>query len=121
MQMPDLPSSILHTRQGIESLFPSTGTEITCRTFLLLAELIAPAHPRSVTYETAKKSHGDRSKISHAFRKPSITAQWLRAWLLLRDALQAVLQRGRMPSEEDLTRTTLTDYQPPKEEEAVES
>jgi hypothetical protein len=48
-----------------------------------LAELIAPAQPRTATYETEKKSYGDRSKISHGVQKAVDDAQWLRAWLLL--------------------------------------
>lgn len=67
--MPELESSILHIWQGIESLFPSISTEITYRTSLLLAELLAPLRPRSETYETAKKSYGDRSKISQVLKR----------------------------------------------------
>jgi len=107
--MPDLGSSILHIWQGIESLFPSISTEITFRTSLLLAELLVPLHPRSVTYETARKSYGDRSKISHGSQKPVSMEHWARSWLLLRDALQAILLHGNMPSEEDLTRSLLND------------
>ncbi|MER8966572.1 hypothetical protein NKI25_12710 [Mesorhizobium sp. M0808] len=107
--IPDLGSSILHIWQGIEGLFPSISTEITFRTSLLLAELLAPLNSRSVTYEAAKKSYGDRSRISHGSQKPVSMENWARAWLLLRDALQAILLHGSMPNEEDLTRSLLKD------------
>ncbi|NSX95918.1 MULTISPECIES: HEPN domain-containing protein [Rhizobium/Agrobacterium group] len=105
--MPDLSSSILHCWQGIESLFPSISTEITFRTSLLLAELLEPLRPRQETYDTSKKSYGDRSKIAHGSQHQFGIEKWSRAWVLLRDAIQAILINRGLPSEEELTRNLL--------------
>jgi hypothetical protein len=105
--MPDLSSSILHCWQGIESLFPSISTEITFRTSLLLAELLEPLRPRQETYETSKKSYGDRSKIAHGSQHQFGIEKWSRAWVLLRDSIQAILINRGLPSEEVLTRNLL--------------
>ncbi len=105
--MPDLGSSILHIWQGIESLFPTVSTEITFRTSLLLAELISPLQNRAETYEASRASYKDRSRIAHGSEKEISLQQWLRAWLLLSRALEAVLDRGLLPNEEELTRGLL--------------
>jgi hypothetical protein len=101
--MPDLGSSILQIWQGIEGLFPSINTEVTFRTSLLLAELLSPLNSRRATYDTSKKSYGDRSRIAHGSQKAVSLEQWLRAWLLLRDAIQSVILRRSLPDEDELT------------------
>ena len=104
--MPDLSSSILHMRQALENLV-RVQSEITYRVSLLLAGLCAPIQPRALTYATAKKSYGDRSKIAHGSSSPVDNAQWMRAWGLLWNTCQAILLRGTIPSADDLTNELL--------------
>jgi hypothetical protein len=104
--MPDLGSSILQIWQGIERLF-GLNAEITFRVSLLLAELNAPVAERTDTYERARRSYKDRSQIAHGTQKPIDMPQWARAYGLLRETLQAVLARGTLPGEGELTRAFL--------------
>lgn len=101
--MPDIESSILQIWQGIESLFPTVSSEVTFRTSLLLAELISPLGGRRETYDMAKKSYSDRSRIVHGSQKSLSMVDWYRAWSLLRDALSGVLARKSLPKEDELT------------------
>lgn len=105
--LPDNGSSLLHLWQGIESLFPGIHAEVTFRTSLLLAELTSPVLNRIETYDNARKSYGDRSKIAHGSRSLVTTEKWTMAWVLLRNALNAVLERGELPKEEQLTKDLL--------------
>lgn len=100
--MPNLESSILQIWQGVEGLFPSVSTEITFRISLMLSQLISEISKRSQTYEAAKKSYRDRSKIAHGSKIEINQESWFRAWSLLRDALQCVLIRGELPTEDEL-------------------
>lgn len=104
--MPDMSSSILHMWQALENLI-RIQSEITYRTSLLLAEMCAPIQPRVLTYATAKKSYGDRSKIAHGSNSRVDNSQWMRAWGLLRNTCQAILLRGTIPSADDLTNELL--------------
>ncbi|MCV6579201.1 hypothetical protein OFL65_08665 [Pseudomonas aeruginosa] len=104
--MPDISSSILHMWQALENII-RIQSEITYRTSLLLAELCAPIQPRSLTYDTAKKSYGDRSKIAHGSSSSVDIFQWMRAWGLLQKTCQAILLRGGIPSADELTRELL--------------
>ncbi|MCV9944920.1 HEPN domain-containing protein [Rhizobium sp. BT-175] len=101
--MPDVSSSILHTWQGIESLFPTVNAEVTFRTSILLAMLLARFEDKVDTFNKSKKSYGVRSKISHGSQAESSMEQWMEAWSLLRDALKSVMLWNRLPSEQDLT------------------
>lgn len=100
--MPDYGTSVLHIWQGIESLFPSISMEISFRASLLLAELLSSLRSRTETYEAAKKSYGDRSRIAHGSQKPVSDAQWARAWGLLQDSLQSILLERGLADEETL-------------------
>lgn len=105
--MPDLGSSILHIWQALEALF-KVSTEIRFRNALLLAELCADIEDRSATYENAKKSYVDRSKIAHGSAADVSMEQWMRAWQLIRNAVKAIRLRGQLPSEDALTTQMLT-------------
>lgn len=105
--MPTLGSSILHIWQGLEALFPSINLEVSFRISLALAELSSPITPRADTYERAKLSYSDRSKIAHGSRKAVSFEQWLHAWLLICDAGRAILERNALPTEEALTKEML--------------
>jgi hypothetical protein len=101
--MPDLSSSILHTWQGIESLFPTVNAEVAFRTSILLAMLIARFEDKVETFNKSKKSYGVRSKIAHGSQAESTIEQWMQAWSMLRDALKSVILWQGLPSEQDLT------------------
>ncbi len=101
--MPDLGSSILHAWQGIESLFPSVNAEVTFRTSILLAMLLARFEDKVETFNKSKKSYGVRSKIAHGSQAEINLEQWMQAWSLLRDAAKSAILWGRLPSEQDLT------------------
>ena len=100
--MPDLSSSILHMWQALENLF-GIDREVTYRTSLMLAEMCSPVESRASTYRIAKKSYGDRSKIAHGSTSRVDTTQWMRAWSLMQNSVQAVLDRGTIPSASELT------------------
>lgn len=100
--MPDFPSSIMNMWQAMENLF-GIDREVTYRNAFMLAELCAPIESRANTYNLAKKSYGDRSKIAHGSSSPVDTEQWMRAWGLLRNAALAILNRKGLPTASELT------------------
>lgn len=101
--IPDVPSSIIHSWQGIESLFPSVNAEVTFRISILLAMLMARTEDKVEIFNKSKRSYAVRSRIAHGSSKKVGIEEWMEAWSLLRDALKAIIQWKRLPSEQDLT------------------
>lgn len=106
--IPDLSSSLLHTWQGIEALFPNVSTEVSFRLGLLVSQLCAPVRSdRLKTYEEAKRSYGRRSRAAHGSGGKLEHRDWVDAWDLLILSLSACLARMALPSEDVLTRELL--------------
>jgi hypothetical protein len=100
--IPDLGASILEIWQGIESLFPTVTAEVSFRIALLVSQLCAPIRNPGATYKETKRKYGIRSKIVHGSSSKINGEDWEGAWLTLCSSLRAVIERGKLPSEEEL-------------------
>ena len=100
--IPDLGASILGIWQGIESLFPSVTTEVSFRLALLVSQLCAPLRNPGETFRETKKKYGVRSKIAHGSCPKSNADDWTGAWVSLCACLRGVVERKKLPTEEEL-------------------
>jgi hypothetical protein len=98
----DVPQSILHIWTAIESLFPKVTTEVTFRVSLNLAQLSQSGPARSAYLNEVKKAYSVRSNIAHGTNRKLKEKDWDTAWNILLDACRAILQRQRLPTEDQL-------------------
>lgn len=92
----------------MEALFPKVSTEVSFRLALYLAQLQQIELPSEV-FQRTRAAYNLRSRIAHS--GPKITdTQWREAWDLLISAASAILQRGRLPSEDELLNEILTKH-----------
>lgn len=102
-----ISQSILHIWAGLESLFPSVNTEVSFRLALYLTQLNVTDTDKRMYFSTIQKAYRTRSKIAHGSIEEASTDDWKTTWELLCDACRSVLQRGNLPSEDDLLRELL--------------
>ncbi|MES3675891.1 HEPN domain-containing protein [Halomonas elongata] len=102
--LPSLDQSLLHLWCALEALFPKVNTEVSFRLGLYLAQLIGPAEEREAVFQCARKEYNIRSKVAHGARQGIALEDWERAWQLLLDAGNAIVDRGSLPAEDDLLR-----------------
>lgn len=100
----NLDQSVLHLWSGLESLFPDVGAELSFRIALYVAQLCEKSEVRLDTYKRVRDSYGLRSRITHGTTRSISLAQWEETWSLLLNVYNAVIERGMMPSENDLLR-----------------
>lgn len=100
----DTGQSLLHVWTGLESIFPKVQSEVSFRLALYLAQLQAPLGDRKDFFQRAKRSYGDRSKVAHggAIKAKAGEDPWLEAWSILTHTVCAMLERRRVPTEEEL-------------------
>ncbi|MCP3014820.1 HEPN domain-containing protein [Nocardiopsis dassonvillei] len=102
--LPERNQSLLHIWTGLEALFPRVQSEVSFRIALYLAQLQYGDYSKMEVFEKARRSYGDRSKISHGgnIKERDDRDPWHIAWTLLMDSIKSIMQRGKVPSEEEL-------------------
>ncbi len=100
-QLGSRDQSILHVWCAIEGLFPKVSTEVSFRVALYLAQLIK-ADDRLAYHRRVKKAYDLRSRLAHGSRRDTTHDEWLDAWGLLMDAINALLVRGALPDDDEL-------------------
>ncbi|WP_018142068.1 HEPN domain-containing protein [Thioalkalivibrio sp. ALJ7] len=100
--LPSLDQSLLHLWCALEALFPEVNSEVSFRLALHLAQLIGPPDEREAVFQRARKEYKIRSKVAHGSRRGIVQGDWERAWQLLLDAGNAIVDRGDLPAEDDL-------------------
>lgn len=104
-----IEQSLLHIWCGVEALFPKVSTEVSFRLALYLAQLQQIELPSEV-FQRTRAAYNLRSRIAHGSGPKVTDAQWREAWDLLISAASAILQRGRLPSEDELLNEILTKH-----------
>ncbi|MGW3337415.1 hypothetical protein ACWDCL_08055 [Streptomyces sp. NPDC001009] len=101
--------SLLHVWTGLESIFPKVQSEVSFRLALYLAQLQAPLGDRQEFFQRAKRSYGDRSKVAHggAIKAKDGVDPWMEAWSILTHTVCAMIERCRVPTEEELIQELL--------------
>lgn len=94
--------SLLHVWSALEALFPTVNTELSFRIALYLAQLIGSKTDRIAWFDKARASYGLRSKVTHGSKQNISSQEWRDTWLLLMEAVNAIILRGKLPSEQDL-------------------
>jgi hypothetical protein len=107
-QILDQQQSVLHIWTGLESLFPSVQQEVTFRIALYLAQLCEGEQDRRELFQRVKSSYNTRSKIAHGSKDKFTPKDWYIAWDLLREVCQAILRRGKLPTEAHLIEELLS-------------
>ena len=97
-----LDQSLLHLWSAIEALFPSVSAELSFRIALYLAQLIGPPTARLACFEKVRDAYSLRSKVTHGSRQNISLEEWRSTWLLLMDAVNAIIRRQSLPSEQEL-------------------
>lgn len=97
-----LDQSLLHIWSALETLFPAVSTELSFRIALYLSQLISPAGGRLATFERVRNSYSLRSKLTHGSRRDISLKEWQHTWALLMEAVNAVIRRGGLPTEQEL-------------------
>jgi hypothetical protein len=97
-----LDQSLLHIWSALEALFPSVNTELSFRLAIYLAQLLAPKSARLSFFEKVRDAYNLRSKITHGARRDISIEEWQNTWSLLMGAVNAVIQRGSLPTEKEL-------------------
>lgn len=99
--------AVLHVWCALEALFPKVNTEVTFRVALYLAQLSSALGGRQDYFHRVRKAYNLRSRIAHGSERHVKTADWLDTWGLLMDAGNAIVHRGRIPSEDELLQELL--------------
>ena len=100
--VPGPGQSLLHIWTGIEALFPTVQQEVTFRVAVYLAQLYKGSQSKRDYYRQVKKAYDVRSKIAHGSMAEADITQWATAWQILIDACSAILERGKLPSEDEI-------------------
>lgn len=100
--IPSIDQSLLHIWSALEALFPRVNIEVSFRLALYLAQLISTPDKRKESFERVRKGYGVRSKVAHGSLQGVSDDEWIAAWGLLCDVANAIVVRGRLPSEEEL-------------------
>ncbi|MBK3582854.1 hypothetical protein JHN49_03670 [Streptomyces sp. MBT57] len=105
----DVGQSLLHVWTGLESIFPKVQSEVSFRLALYLAQLQSPLGDRQDFFQRAKRSYGDRSKVAHGgvIKSKGGADPWMEAWSILTHTVCAILERGSIPTEEELIQELL--------------
>lgn len=103
-----LDQSILHIWSGLEALFPQVNTELSFKISLYLSQLIASGPDRLNYYEKVRDSYNLRSKITHGAQRGVGIEHWKQTWIVLMDAFNAIVSRGKMPQEKELLKELLS-------------
>ncbi|MFD5512809.1 hypothetical protein ACFWIB_34340 [Streptomyces sp. NPDC127051] len=100
----DPGQSLLHVWTGLESIFPKVQSEVSFRLALYLAQLQAPLGDRQQFFQKTKRSYGDRSKVAHGgeLKPKGGVDPWMETWSILTHTIRAMLERGEIPTEEEL-------------------
>jgi hypothetical protein len=98
----DIGPSILEIWQAVETLFPTVTSEVSFRLAVLVSQLCTPLRNPGVTYRDTKKKYGVRSKITHGSTSKVSSDDWVGAWDTLCTCLRSVIERKKLPSEDDL-------------------
>jgi hypothetical protein len=94
--------ALLHVWCALEALFPKVSAEVSFRIALYLAQLSSPSGQRLEYFERVRKAYNLRSRVAHGAEARLGQAEWRDTWGLLIDACNAIVRRGRLPSEDDL-------------------
>jgi hypothetical protein len=100
--------SLLHIWSGLEALFPSVSTEVSFRIALYIAQLTSGGSDRLSRYESVRAAYGIRSKIAHGAKNSTTKEEWVQAWGILMNCLNALERRQSFPSEQELLRELLS-------------
>lgn len=104
--------ALLHVWTGLEALFPKVNTEVTFRLALYLAQLCRPELDRRRFFRDVKEAYGVRSRVAHGSSRAVTDQEWESAWGLLRQACRAILDRGGLPTENQLEEELLAEAGP---------
>lgn len=105
----DLGQSLLHIWTAIESIFPKVNQEVSFRIALFLAQLHRGEPDRYTYFTEVRKAYGTRSKVAHGNSHKVSIDEWRISWKLLIDACRSILQRGMLPSEDELLKEMLSE------------
>lgn len=94
--------AFLHVWCALEALFPKVSTEVSFRIALYLAQLSAQAGQRQEYFERVRRAYNLRSRVAHGADFRLQQTDWLDSWGLLIDAGNAIVRRGRLPSDDEL-------------------
>jgi hypothetical protein len=92
--------SILHIWAGLEALFPKVTAELAFKLALYLAQLAGTERNRLTYFNKVKKAYTVRSNVTHGTKRGISFAEWNESWLILMDSINAIIDRGGMPSED---------------------
>ncbi len=105
--LPSRDQSMLHIWCALESLFPRVSSEVSFRIGLYLTQLTSTKDKMSRLSEI-RKLYDLRSRVAHGGSRNITQQDWEQAWNLLLAATRSILERGHMPTEEDLLKELLT-------------
>lgn len=96
--------SILHLWSAVEALFPKVSTEVVFRLGLYVAQLVeGPRHGDRRAYaRRVRKAYDLRSRIAHGSVTDVEPDVWIDSWDIACDVYNAVHERGRLPTEDEL-------------------
>ena len=106
--IPHIGASLIHLWHGIEALFPDVKSEVSFRLSLLVAQLCRDIEPPRATYKRARVNYNDRSAVAHGRLISVGQPEWTETWELLRMCLRGVLNRGTLPTGEELLESVLS-------------
>jgi hypothetical protein len=101
-KLTSLDQSVLHIWSALEALFPGVSTELSFRIALYLAQLVSPTVGRLACFEKVRDAYSLRSKVAHGSKRNISTKEWQDTWSLLMEAVNAISDRGTVPSEQTL-------------------
>ena len=96
---------------GIEALFPSVDSELRYRLAVLIASLLEPRGPsRKGRYDAIKRLYDRRSKAVHGTKMTDdhLRTTMEQSYLVLRDLIVRVLDKGQMFTDSELEDLVLT-------------
>lgn len=103
-EIANLGQGILQMWTGLEALFPTIHAELSFRLALYLAQLDSTDRVRR--FKQAKDAYKVRSKVAHGHDLSEPTdanrQAWSACWSILHSTAQAIVDRGELPSAEDL-------------------
>lgn len=105
--IPHIGASVIHLWHGIEALFPGVSSEVSFRLSLLVAQLCRDLESPKATYKRARVNYSHRSAVAHGRLKSVGQPEWTETWELMRMCLRSVLNRGTLPTDEELLESAL--------------
>lgn len=106
--LPSTEQALLHVWCALEALFPKVSAEVSFRIALYLTQLATGFSERFEYFNRVRQAYNLRSRLAHGSTPRVEYTQWLDAWGLLLDAGNAIVERGRLPTEDDLLAELLT-------------